>query len=286
MHNSQLLKPQSHWWQPKNSREPGEQGPRRGAPASRATTRLARRCAPGEPRPTKQRRTRRVCGAASVGGDPDEEGDWNMKSRDRSRELRRVPARELVPHPKHWRSHPPAQQDALRGLLTELGYCDAVLARPLPDGRLQLIDGRLRCETTPDMDVPVLVLDVSEAEADKLLATLDPLASLAQADRDALTALLASVDTDSAAVQAMLTDLAAGALTPFVDPGEVPGLTDPDAIPEPPDQATTQPGELCILGAHRLLCGDSAIGDDVDRLLAGAAIHLVITDPPYGVNVE
>jgi DNA modification methylase len=64
------------------------------------------------------------------------------------------------------------------------------------------------------------------------------------------------------------------------------GLTDPDEIPAPPDAATTQPGDLWILGNHRLLCGDSASADDVDRLLAGAAIHLVNTDPPYNVRVE
>jgi DNA modification methylase len=64
------------------------------------------------------------------------------------------------------------------------------------------------------------------------------------------------------------------------------GLTDPDDIPEPPDEAITQPRDLWILGNHRLLCGDSSDADDVDRLLGGAAIHLVNTDPPYNVRVE
>src|SRR3990172_6384895 len=64
------------------------------------------------------------------------------------------------------------------------------------------------------------------------------------------------------------------------------GLTDPDDIPEPPDEAITQPGDLWILGDHRLLCGDSGSVEDVDRLLAGAKIHLVNTDPPYNVRVE
>ena len=70
------------------------------------------------------------------------------------------------------------------------------------------------------------------------------------------------------------------------------GLTDPDAIPEPPDEAVTQPGDLWILGKHRLLCGDAGKAEDVDRLLdlpgrqaGGAAIHLVNTDPPYNVGV-
>jgi DNA modification methylase len=64
------------------------------------------------------------------------------------------------------------------------------------------------------------------------------------------------------------------------------GLTDPDDIPEPPDEATTRPGDLWILGNHRLLCGDSGRPADVDRLLGGVKIHLVNTDPPYNVRVE
>ncbi|HVY60338.1 MAG TPA: hypothetical protein VHF22_01740 [Planctomycetota bacterium] len=64
------------------------------------------------------------------------------------------------------------------------------------------------------------------------------------------------------------------------------GATDPDAVPEAPDEAITQPGDLWILGDHRLLCGDSSKAADVDRLLAGAVIHLVNTDPPYNVKVE
>jgi len=64
------------------------------------------------------------------------------------------------------------------------------------------------------------------------------------------------------------------------------GLTDPDDVPLPPDAAITQPGDLWILGNHRLLCGDSSSAADVDRLLDGAAVHLCNTDPPYNVKVE
>jgi DNA modification methylase len=75
-------------------------------------------------------------------------------------------------------------------------------------------------------------------------------------------------------------------LSSLFDPGVKPGLTDPDDVPEPPDKAVTQPGDLWVMGDHRLLCGDSASAADVDRLLDGAAIHLVNTDPPYNVKVE
>jgi DNA modification methylase len=65
-----------------------------------------------------------------------------------------------------------------------------------------------------------------------------------------------------------------------------PGLVDPDDVPAPPDQPITRPGDLWVLGPHRLLCGDSSKPDELDRLLDGAAVHLVNTDPPYGVHVE
>src|ERR1700730_11813575 len=116
-----------------------------------------------------------------------------MEIRDRIRELRRVKASDLIPNPKNWRRHPKAQAHALRGILAEVGYADALLARELPDGRLQLVNGHLRAETTPGAMVPVLVLDVTEEEADKILLTLDPLAAMAAADPDRVQALLGSV---------------------------------------------------------------------------------------------
>jgi len=74
-------------------------------------------------------------------------------------------------------------------------------------------------------------------------------------------------------------------LSKLLDPGAQDGLTDPDDVPEPPDEAITQPGDLWLLGEHRLLCGDSGSVADVDRLLDGAKIQLVNTDPPYNVKV-
>jgi sulfite reductase beta subunit-like hemoprotein len=96
-----------------------------------------------------------------------------MHIRDRVRELRRVKAKELIPNRKNWRVHPQAQGAALRGLLAEVGYADALIARELADGKLQLIDGHLRAATTPNAMVPVLVLDVTEQEAEKLMLTID-----------------------------------------------------------------------------------------------------------------
>jgi hypothetical protein len=131
-----------------------------------------------------------------------------MQIRDRIQDFRRVPAHALRPHPRNWRTHPKAQQDALRGVLAEVGYADALIARELADGSLQLLDGHLRAELTPDALVPVLVVDVDDAEALKLLATLDPLAAMAETDARLLAGLVADVQTDNAALRAMLEDLA------------------------------------------------------------------------------
>ncbi len=137
-----------------------------------------------------------------------------MEVRDRIKELRRV---RLTPNPKNWRVHPVAQRAALRGLLNEIGYVDALLAREGPDG-LTTIDGHLRVEETdPDSVIPVLVLDVTEEEADKVLATLDPLAALAQADLDALRPLMAEVSSDDAAVRNLLDRLMEGGLVPIAE---------------------------------------------------------------------
>ncbi len=140
-----------------------------------------------------------------------------MKIRDRVKELRRVPAAELRPNPRNWRTHSEAQRDALQGMLAEIGYAGALLARELPDGSLELIDGHLRAETTPDTPVPVLVLDVDEAEANKILATHDPLAAMAGVDSAVLESLLADVQIDNEAVQAMLDGLVTPGVTESSD---------------------------------------------------------------------
>ncbi len=75
-------------------------------------------------------------------------------------------------------------------------------------------------------------------------------------------------------------------LARLLDPDGKPGLGDPDQIPDPPDEPVTKSGDLWIMGDHRLLCGDSAKAEDVDRLLGGLPVHLIHTDPPYNVKVE
>jgi DNA modification methylase len=83
-----------------------------------------------------------------------------------------------------------------------------------------------------------------------------------------------------------LTGFPANELMRLLQADATTGLADPDAVPEPPDEPTTRPGDLIVLGKHRLLCGDSGKVEDVDRLIDGAKVHLVNTDPPYNVRVE
>jgi len=109
-------------------------------------------------------------------------------------------------------------------------------------------------------------------------------AGLAEWNFDLLSIELAGLQ--DAGLDWTLLGFDADELAGLLDPGVKQGLTDPDDIPAPPDEATTQPGDLWILGDHRLLCGDSSSAADVDRLLDGQPIHLVNTDPPYNVNVE
>mgnify|MGYP003635463925 CR=1 FL=1 len=126
--------------------------------------------------------------------------------RNRIKELRTVKASDLLMNPHNWRIHSATQSDALRGVLGEIGYADALIAYQTPDG-LMLIDGHLRAETTPDMEVPVLVTDLTEQEANKLLMTLDPLAAMAGADVEMFNTLREMTNVDNDALQDMLQQL-------------------------------------------------------------------------------
>lgn len=192
-------------------------------------------------------------------------------------------ARDLIPNTKNWRRHPRAQVDALRGLLAEVGYADALLARELPDGKLILIDGHLRAETTPDAIVPVLVLEVTEQEADKLLLTLDPLAAMAESDAERIKTLLETVQTDSEAVEELLRRTAGEHLWSLVHPQDEPPAQ-VDKAGELHKKWGTKDGQLWKIGRHRLLCGDSTKAEDVVRLMGDERAVLFASDPPYAVG--
>ena len=212
-----------------------------------------------------------------------------MAIRDRIKDFRRVKGRDLLPNPRNWRRHPQAQRDAMRAILEEVGFAGAALARETPAG-LMLIDGHLRAEIEPDAELPVLVVDVDDAEAAKLLATFDPLGKMAESDPDALGKLLAEIDTESEALGKLLNELAAEVSVA----GLGGGVEDPepqiDRAAELQKRWKTKLGQVWEVpgkaGVHRVMCGDSTKAEDVRRLLGGAEADLVATDPPYGIKAE
>src|SRR5262245_20652905 len=122
-----------------------------------------------------------------------------MKKAIRNRIVEHVQVRagDLVPHPLNFRRHPDGQRAALTASYEEVGFARSLLGYRLPDGKIQLIDGHLRRDLDPNMLVTVEVLDVSDEEARKLLLTIDPLAALAEADKEVLAQLTAITKTDS-----------------------------------------------------------------------------------------
>ena len=210
--------------------------------------------------------------------------------RDRIKDFRRVPARQLEGAPWNWRAHPKQQQEAFAGSLEELGFYSPLEVRELGPDRYQIIDGHLRQEWInsqigPDTLIPVIVTDFTEEEAKKANLTKDPLAAMATANVVALAALMQEVQIGSTAVADMLAQEVAQQAGVELGAATAP-VGDPDLVPAPPDEAITRPGDLWLLGEHRLLCGDSSMPEDVDRLLGGAPVHLVNTDPHYNVRLE
>jgi hypothetical protein len=122
--------------------------------------------------------------------------------RNRIKGHRRVRAGDLVPHEWNFRLHPEAQRAALQALYQEVGFARSLLAYELPDGRLKLIDGHLRRDLDPDMEVDVEILDVTDDEARALLLSIDPLAALAQTQEQLHERLLELTPTPSAELQA------------------------------------------------------------------------------------
>ena len=192
------------------------------------------------------------------------------------------PPADLVPNERNWRTHPREQQRALSGALDEVGWVQQVLVNRTT-GRL--VDGHLRVKLAlarGEATVPVTYVELSEAEERLVLATLDPLAALADADKARLAALLEELAPADGALAAMLAELAER------NGIRGTGLSHPDALPELPAEAEiyVQPGELWLLGEHRLACADATDRGAVERLLGDDRPTLLATDPPYGVQLD
>ena len=177
-----------------------------------------------------------------------------------------------------------AAVDAVAASITEFGFRQPIVV----DEQNIIIVGHTRWKAAKKLGlkkVPVHVATGLTPEQVRAYRVADnKLAELAEWNLDLLPIELAGLQEMD--VDLGLLGFDQDELAKLLNPDGTPGLTDPDDIPDLPDKAITQPGDLWILGEHRLLCGDAGVAEDVDRLLDGASIHLVNTDPPYNVRVE
>jgi DNA modification methylase len=191
---------------------------------------------------------------------------------------------EVKPYPNNPRVNDPAV-DAVAASIREFGFRQPIVV----DEEGVIVVGNTRYKAAVKLGletVPVHVATGLTAAQIKAYRIADnQTATLADWNEDLLTQEL--MELQSMDFDVDLLGFSTDELSQLLADGEGQAfLTDPDDVPEPPDEATTKPGDLWILGNHRLLCGDSAKPEDVDRLLGGQPIHLCNTDPPYNVKVE
>ena len=191
------------------------------------------------------------------------------------------PVSRLIPYDRNPRKND-AAVDRMCGAIREFGFRIPIVARS--DG--SVVDGHLRLKAALRLgltDVPVaLADDLSEAQikAFRLLANR----SATWADWDDSLLQMELGELRLAGFDLTLTGFDLKELSGLLD--TTAGATDPDDTPEPPANPVSQPGDLWIMGEHRLLCGDATSTADVARLLNGAKPHLLLSDPPYGVNYD
>jgi DNA modification methylase len=191
-----------------------------------------------------------------------------------------VPCADLLLDPANARRHPEPNLEAIKGSLRIYGQRKPVVVNRRT-GIIEAGNGTLQAALALGWShLAVVYVDDDPMTAAGFSIADNRTAELAEWDRAALDKLLSEIKTNDPVLDQMLADL--GRSMGLVRGG----LTDADDIPEPPDEPITCPRDLWILGNHRLLCGDAGKTKDVDRLLDGAAVHLVNTDPPYNVKVE
>jgi DNA modification methylase len=174
--------------------------------------------------------------------------------------------------------------DAVAKSIREFGFRVPIVV----DGEGVIIAGHTRLKAAEQLglsEVPVHVARELSPDQVKALRIADnKLHELSSWDMELLPIELA--DLQGVNFDLSLLGFSAEDMAALLAPAETEGLTDPDDVPAPPDAATTVPGDIWVLGNHRLMCGDSSKAEDLDRLLDGQPIHLVNTDPPYNVKVE
>ncbi|WP_041633429.1 site-specific DNA-methyltransferase [Magnetospirillum gryphiswaldense] len=198
------------------------------------------------------------------------------------------PIDRLIPYGRNARTHSDVQVAQIAASIVEFGWTNPVLADS--QGNVIAGHGRLAAAKSLGLDtVPVVILDhLTEAQRRAYILADNKLALNAGWDDETLSAELHALNAEGYDLDLIgFSEEELDALmAPLDDEGDGDGEAGEDEIPEPPADPVTRPGDLWILGRHRLLCGDSTSATDVERLLAGAVPHLMTTDPPYGVEYD
>jgi DNA modification methylase len=193
------------------------------------------------------------------------------------------PIGELIPYAKNARTHDEAHVAQIAASIRAFGWTNPILV----DGDNGVIAGHGRLLAARKLGmatVPVIELDgLSEAEKRAYIIADNKIALNAGWDTELLA--LEIGDLGALGFDLSLTGFGDEEIAGLLNSGN-PGLTDPDDVPEVPETPVSQMGDVWLLGRHRLLCGDSTNADDVDQVLAGVRPHLMVTDPPYGVNYD
>ena len=199
-------------------------------------------------------------------------------------QIEQWPVDRLVPYIRNARTHSDEQIAQVVASIVEFGWTNPILVGA--DGVIIAGHARLLAARKLKMnEVPVIVLDhLSETQRRALIIADNKLALNAGWDDDMLRVELESLKED--AFDLDLVGFTDEELEAILAGGEqsVDGKTDEDAVPETQDDVVSVPGDLWVMGNHRLLCGDSTQLDVVETLLDGGLADMVFTDPPYNVN--
>jgi len=197
--------------------------------------------------------------------------------------VEQLPTESLVPYARNSRTHSDAQVAQIAASIKEFGWTNPILI----DGGNSIIagHGRLAAARKLGMDaLPVIVLDhLSDAQKRALVIADNKLALNAGWDLELLSSEIEGLGEDGFDLSLLGFDENELAVL-LVDKTE--GLTDPDDIPEVPADPVSVLGDVWIMGKHRIVCGDSTDADTVAKCLNGVTPHLMVTDPPYGVEYD
>ena len=194
------------------------------------------------------------------------------------------PTAKLLPYARNARTHSDDQVAQIAASIAEFGFTNPILAGS--DGIIVAGHGRLAAAQKLGLDVvPVVVLDHLSATQRRALVIADNrIAENAGWDDAMLRIEIATLQDDDFDVSLTGFDVDALAELMAGDEPDNDGQSDEDAVPEVGETPISRPGDVWIMGSHRLLCGDSTVAESYDVLLQGSPVDMVFTDPPYNVN--